>query len=240
MFRRRGRSFSRFRARFKRRRRSLYPHQGGRWQRCQFNIPTSLLGGGGASYVDWNSLLSIVRHLNDPSTADGVVMTQIARYIEVRAIQWDHTFSYWVPPIVAQQAVTAVDWLFGGFCVERLDANGSPVSGGLFDPFTTESPVEDYPPNPALTQTNISSPLRWLRTKYQHFQSGNLNNVSTTFVNGSSQARWSARYSRPIRLDDTTGLWWVVGRNTLLDVETGSSVYSILSGALWYRVGFGR
>jgi len=240
MFRRRGRSFSRFRSRFKRRKRSVYPHQGGRWQRCQFTIPASLLGGGGISYVDWNSILSIARHIQDPSTPEGLMLTQIARYIEVRAIQWDATFTYWVPLTVANQAVTQIDWLFGGWAVDRLDANGLAVSGGNYDPFTTESPVEEYPPTPATSQTNLGSPLRWLRVKYFHAQTGNFNNVSTTFVNGSAQARWSGRYSRTFRLDDTTGLYWVTGRNTLIDSELGTSWYAVVSGCLWYRVGFGR
>lgn len=239
MFRRRRRNFSRFRSRFKMRRRSAYPHQGGRWQRCQFTLPNIVTGSGGASDVNWNDMLGITGHLQDPTTPDGVVLTQIARYIEVRAIQWDATFAYYVPP-ASVSAETSMDWLFAGWCVDRDDAAGNPASASFYDPFTTESPVEEYPPAPTTTQLNLQSPLRWLRVKYVHCNAGNLNNVQSIFSNGSYYARWSARYSRTFRLDDTTGLYWVTGRNTLLDGELGSSAQVIISGALWYRVAFGR
>lgn len=238
MFRRR-RNFTRFGSRFKRRRRSPYPHQGGRYQRCQFTFSSNMISTDGASYVIWFDMLGISGHIADYSTPDRYVLTQIARYIEVRAVQWDATFQLFSGDASTQSLVVGIDWLFAGLCVDRDDAVGLPTSSGFFDPFTTESPVAAFPPSIATAQTDTGSPLRWMRQKYFHAQAGNLQNVSSTFNSSGYHGRWSSRYRRTIRLDDTTGLYWVAGRNSLL---ASSSVLANLtcSGSLWYRVGFGK
>jgi len=240
MFRRRARNFSRFRSRFKGRRRSPYPHQGGRYQRCQFTETSNLVGADGASYVVWFDILSIVNHLADNTTPEGYVFNQIARYIEVKAIQWDATLNYFQPPAAGGggNTVAIIDWLYAAWIVERLDSAGLPSSSGFYDPFTTESPVANYPPSPVTAQMNVQSPLRILREKYWHAQGGNLNSVAQTWDSSGYHGRWSSRYRRPVRLDDTTGLYWVVGRNSL---QGGGSITNITcSGSLWYRVVFGR
>lgn len=241
MYRRRSRTFSRFRSRFKRRRRSLYPHSGGSYQSCQFYLPTTLASSEAFANTEWTELLKIEDHVGDSTSAQGSALNQIARYIEVRAVQIDWHGHL----VVAGGGALAVGrgCLFRALAVDRLtnDIGRPPVAAANFDPFANESPVASVG-SAAVDLQDSQQPTRWLRSKWTGFPTGDLDAVTSAFQSNACTVRWSFRFRRAFRLDDNSGLYAV---RAFLDTTTGAgegdTTYSdTCAGKLWYRVGFGR
>lgn len=241
MFRRRSRSFSRFRGRFKRRRRSLYVQSGGSWQACQFFLPTTLASSESFSNVEWTELLKIEDHVGDQSTPQGAALNQLARYIEVRAIQVD----WFGHMVLAGGGAAAVGrgTLFRGLAIDRLsnDVARQPVAAANFDPFANESPVAGVG-SASVDLQDYQQPTRWLRSKWTGFSTGDLDAVTSAFQSNIATVRWSFRFRRAFRLDDSNGLYAVRGfRDTVTGTAEGDTTYAdTCCGKLWYRVGFGR
>lgn len=239
MFRRRSRSFSRFRSRFKRRKRSLYAHSGGAYQMCQFYLPATFASSEAFSNVEWTELLKIEDHIGDSTSAQGAALNQIARYIEVRAIQWD--LSGYLRQSAASASAIPRGSFFAGLAIDRLtnDVGRPPVAAANFDPFKNESPISAVG-SAAVDVQDYTQPMRWLRSKAWTFPTGNFDNVASVFTSNSGYHRWSSRYKRPFRLSDETGLYFV---RAFADTVGGGgdSIYDATwCGKLWYRVGFGR
>lgn len=240
MFRRRSRNFSRFRGRFKRRGRSGYVHAGGRWQRAQWCQSFGLTASGGSTTTAWTDLLGIDNHIFNQTDTAGSLMTQIARYVEVRAFQWDFSVIY--RPLSNAAGVQLTDWIFLGFCVDRKDADNFPASSTVYEPFVTQLPIERFSLAGAdnIGQGDLQTPTRWLRKKRTAFQAGDLNGAATTYSSNGGHNTWSGRYRRSFKLSDENCFAWVWGINSLAAEGTPASYTIFSAGDIWYRVGFGR
>lgn len=239
MFRRRRRNFSRFRSRFKMRKRSLYPHSGGSFQLAQFWLPSLLASSEAFSNVEWTELLKIEDHIGG-SDPQGAALNQIARYIEVRAIQCE-VFAWTTVAAAGLLAVPRGNF-FAGLAIDRLtnDVGRPPVAAATYDPFATMSPISDVA-SAGVDETDYAHPMRWLRTRYQCFPIGNADAVASTYSSNSAFFSWRFRYTRRFRLSDETGLYAVRAFNSTATGGGDDDTYnSVVAGKLWYRVGFGR
>lgn len=244
MFRRRSRSFSRFRGRFKRRRRSLYPHQSGGWQRAQFHVQAAHLSSDDFSDIVWSEILGISEHIGSYTVPQGDLLNQIARYVEVRAIRCEVSGYYF--PTASAEGVTYQNRCFAGIAIDTFNrdvtSDGSPESAVLFDPWFIERPIRAITATGITTEsTDISQPTRWLKTAWQMFNGGNIANAARDFGSNQSVFRRSWTYAKRFRLDDHHKLYFVSAYSSnALEAAGGTAYTYAFSGALWYRVGFGR
>jgi len=243
MFRRR-RSFSRFRSRFKRRKRSVYPHQGGVWNRAQFCIQTAHASSDQFADILWSDLMGVNFHLGDPNTVLGDTINSFARYVEVRAIRC-HMSGYYVPNVDAVGATVVSNYLFAGLAVDNMSRDstataGAPLAATLFDPFVTQRPIKSVLGSNTDQDQDTAQPVRWLKREWSMFNGGNFAQSSASFTSTGAQFNRSLNVARRFRLDDFTGLYLVTAFRSDID-ETHACGYQFnASGCIWYRVSFGR
>lgn len=232
-----------FRSRsFPRRRRNLYPHQGGAWNRCQFHIKS--LHASNEDFADllWSDILGISEHIGRQDTAQGDVINQIARYVEVRAIRC--TVSGYYEPLSSTAGVILQNDVFAGICVDTFSREdpvgiGAPESAVLFNPFENERPIRAISAAGFAEQSDISQPVRWQKTMWHSFNGGALN-ASDAYQSNSGSFHRALNVARRFRLDDQHRLYFVSAFRSNA-TELAPVGYGLTwSGALWYRVGFGR
>lgn len=218
----------------------MYPHQGGRWERCQFSFAAVHASSEEFSDVSWSEMLGISEHIASYLQQQGIAIGQMARYVEVRAIRATVTGSYF--PTTSVTAVSLFNRVFCGFCVDTFDRNaqdgtGAPESAPLFDPFANEYPVRLITSAGITMQNDITQPTRWLRTDWHHFNGGSING-SAGFQSNSAQLVRHFTVSRRFRLDDHHKLYCVTGFSSNT-TELAPVTYTFaVQGALWYRVIF--
>lgn len=244
MFRRR--SFRGFRRnRFSRSRRvasrGLYPHQGGRWQRAQIAFNAAHASSEEFDDIVWSDVMGVSEHIANYLSNEGMVMGQMVRYVEVRALRL--SISGWYLPSASVSNVALVNHLFFGVCVDTFDrddatGNGAPESAALFTPFVTEKPVRNITAAvTSTTPTDITQPTRWLRTDWHSFNGGSLNGASA-FQSSSAQFTRHVTISKRFRLDDHHKLY-VVSAYQSNATELAPTLYTFnISGAIWYRTIF--
>lgn len=243
MFRRR-RSFRRFSSRFKRSRRSLYPHQGGRWSRAQFCFINGHASSNGFSDITWSDILQIPFHLGDPNVIIGDQLNSFARHIEVRAIRANVSGLY-IPNLTTVNGVFLDNQVFAGIALDNFDRSstatpGVPLASVLFDPFVTTRPLKSTLSANTDADQDTAQPVRWLKREWHLFNGGNIASSSSAFTSTGAQFNRNLNVARRFRLDDFTGLYFVSAFRS--SAEEGAAVAYDLqwAGAIWYRVSFGR
>lgn len=243
MFRRR-RSFRRFGARFKRRRRSLYPHQGGAWSRAQFCFINGHASSNGFSDITWSDVLQIPFHLGDPNIVGQDQLNSFARHIEVRAIRC-HVNGFYIPNTLSVNGVFLDNQLFAGIAIDNFSRDstatpGVPLASTLFDPFVTQRPIKSLLSTNSDDDQDTAQPVRWLKREWSLFNGGNIFTSSSAFTATGAQFSRSLNVARRFRLDDFTGLYFVSAFRS--SAEEGQAVaYDLqFAGCIWYRVSFGR
>lgn len=221
----------------------MYPHQGGRWSRAQFNFFNAYASVDDSADGTWNELLAIQFHVGDPNTAQGDTLTAFARHIEVRAIRC-------VVNGIYQPSLTAgADWypsrVFAGLAIDSQARDSTatmqgPLAATLFDPFVNERPIKSIIAPALPDDSNIAQPVRWLKREWHAFQGGNFQNAASTFQNSTAQFRRNLNVSRRFRLDDFNALY-AVGFFSYPGPESAAAGYLLnFAGCIWYRVSFGR
>lgn len=243
MFRRR-RSFRRFTSRFKRRRRSLYPHQGGAWSRAQFNFVGAHVSSDDFSDITWNDILQVPFHVGDPNVVMGDQFNALARHIEVRAIR-AHVAGWYLPHPVAGPLTAVSVRIFAGICVDQVSRDttatpGFPLGSSLFDPFVTTRPIKSLLSTNTDADQDSAQPTRWLKREWSFFNGGNLTDASAAYTSTGAQFNRNLNVAKRFRLDDFSGLYFVSALTSPAPEANPVGYFFNWAGAIWYRVSFGR
>lgn len=219
-----------------RRRRSFLrtPTRNPAWQMATFFFEDFLTSESGNLQNLSIELARIDEHLGD-SSAMGVVMTNIARSIDISMIVWNAI--YMIDIYTAVSDSREQNYVWHGLAVDRLDQTGTPTGLTLYNPFINSTPVTTLL---ASAPQDEETPTRLLWSTVAALPVGALNETdNNTSIDNPQQRDGRHRLPVKLRIDDEHGLYYQFSYFNA-NTSASSRLRVILQGQYYYRVRFGR